>query len=75
MQIEKLVETINSIQIRNDRTPLKAFSAEVRLREDLGFDSLDLAELTAKIDHEFGVDIFSAGNVFTLSDILSRLEK
>ena len=47
---------------------MKQISADTDLRTDLGFDSLDLAELTARIEAEFDVDI-------KISDILEKISK
>ena len=46
-----------------------------RLREDYGFTSFDLAELTVKIEDEFDVDIFEDGLVNTVGEIIAKLEK
>lgn len=50
-------------------------SGETDLRTDLGFDSLDLAELTARIEAEYDVDIFEDGIVFKISDIWEKISK
>lgn len=57
------------------RKPNEAYSADLRLREDLGFDSLELAVLTAKIEADFGVDIFADGIVRTVGDIETKLAR
>lgn len=44
-----------------------------KLRDDLGFDSLRLAQLTVEVEDEFDVDIFEEGNVETIQDILNKL--
>jgi len=44
------------------------------LRNDLGFDSLDLAELTVKIEDIFDVDIFENRIVDTLQEIEKEIE-
>ncbi len=49
--------------------------ANADIKRDLGFDSLDLAELTARIEAEFDVDIFEDGIVFKISDILEKISK
>jgi acyl carrier protein len=46
-----------------------------RLREDLGLDSVDLAELTARLDYEFGVDVFADGPVHTVGEVLAKVER
>lgn len=54
---------------------VKPISVDTRLREDLGFTSFDLAELTVKIEDEFDVDIFEDGLVATVGEILEKLSK
>lgn len=49
--------------------------ANADLKRDSGFNSLDLAELTARIEAEFDVDIFEDGIVFKISDILEKISK
>ncbi len=44
-----------------------------RLREDLGLDSFNLAELTVHIEEEFDVDIFEDGIVNTVEEIYLKL--
>ena len=46
-----------------------------KLRNDLGFDSFDLAELTVIIEEEFNVDIFEDGLVENISEIIKSLFK
>lgn len=46
---------------------------EQQLKEDLNFDSFDLAELTVKIEEEFGVDIFEDGLVNSVHEIYAKL--
>lgn len=47
---------------------------ETRLREDLGMNSFNLAELTVHIEDEFDIDIFENGIVNTVSEILEKLQ-
>lgn len=44
------------------------------LRNDLRFDSLDLAELTARIEKAFQVDVFEDGLITTIKDIKVKLK-
>ncbi len=39
----------------------------------MGFDSMDLAVLTARIDEEYGVDIFESGIIDTVKEIKQKL--
>ncbi len=45
------------------------------LRDDLGLDSLDLAELTVRIEDEFGIDIFSNGLINNVGQISEQLKR
>lgn len=73
--MDKLLDIINIILKNRGKPTQKQISADTDLRTDLGFDSLDLAELTARIEAEFDVDIFEDGIVFKISDILGKISK
>ena len=45
----------------------------VNLRNELGLDSLELAELTVRLEDRFGVDIYADGLVNTLGEVLEKL--
>jgi acyl carrier protein len=45
----------------------------MRLRKDLGLDSLELAVLTVKIEAAAGIDIFENGLVDTVGQVAKRL--
>jgi acyl carrier protein len=68
-----LLSVVNQVQANKRRPPVAVLSPQTRLREDLGFDSLDLAELTVRLEEAFGVDIFAAGVVRTAGEIEARL--
>ena len=46
----------------------------MHLRNDIGFDSLDFAELTVRIEAEYNIDIFEDGIVNTVGEIVKKLE-
>lgn len=71
---EKLLSIINSIKKNKFEDTVSEISPEQRLREDLNFDSFDLAELTVKIEEEFGVDIFENGLISTVDEIFKKLQ-
>jgi len=56
-------------------SPLNSLEYDSSMRNDLGMDSLDLAELTVRIEDEFGVDIFEDGMVDTVQQILDKINK
>ena len=72
--MEKLATIINSIRSKKDLTPLNKIPADFTLRYDLALDSLDLAELTVRIEDEYGVDIFEDGFIRTVGEILEKLK-
>ena len=43
------------------------------LRDELGFDSLALAELAVRLEDEFDVDVFEDGLVHTIEEILEKV--
>ncbi|MDN5325250.1 MAG: acyl carrier protein [Thermosipho sp. (in: thermotogales)] len=60
---EKVLKIINKILEKKGKEPLGELKPEISLRNDLDMDSLDLAELTVRIEDEFGIDIFEGGIV------------
>lgn len=73
--MDRLLDIINIILKNREKPTLDKISGETDLRTDLGFDSLDLAELTARIEAEYNVDIFEDGIVFKISDIWEKISK
>ena len=71
--MNNLLEIINRVLDSNDMNPLVHVADSMNLKDDLGFDSFMLAELTVEIEEETGVDIFKDGIVFTIEDILKKL--
>ena len=70
---EKLLNISNSIKINKFEDAVLELNPEQMLREDLNFDSFDLAELTVKIEEEFGIDIFEDGLVNSVNEIYAKL--
>ena len=73
--MDKLLEIINIIKDNKDEKKLTNLTEEMNLREDIGFDSLDLAELTVRIEKEFDVDVFEDGLVNTIQEIIEKIKK
>lgn len=71
--IENLQKIIKSIKERKAEQFADEITAATSLRDDLHFDSFDLAELTVRIESEFGVDVFEDGIVYTVGEILKKL--
>lgn len=66
--------SINLIREHKGMESLNEISINCLLRDDLGFTSFDLAELTVRIEDEFDIDIFEDGIVSTVGDILNKLK-
>ncbi|MEI6695838.1 MAG: phosphopantetheine-binding protein [Bacteroidota bacterium] len=73
--IPQLLSLINTVLINRGKNTVTAISEDTELRTDLGFDSLDLAELTVRIEAAFDVDIFEEGILNTVGEILEKIEK
>lgn len=71
----KLLSVINQVLENKLRPPVLELHPGLRLREDLGFESLDLAELTVRIEEKFGVDVFADGLVNTVGEIEAKIRK
>ncbi len=73
--IEKILEIVNVIREKNSKPLLNEINFNDKLRSDLGLDSLDLAELTVRIEKEFGIDIFEDGIIETVEEIIKKIEQ
>jgi acyl carrier protein len=71
----KILEIINKIRINNQLDQLSQINETDDLRNDIGLNSFDLAELTVCIEDEFNVDVFENGLVSTIGDIYILLKK
>ena len=71
--MDKLLEIINLMRLNKGYAPVTNLHPEMSLRTDIGFDSLDLAELTVRIEKEFGIDIFEDNIIFTIGEVLQKL--
>lgn len=69
----KLKAIVNQIRVDAGLDALDKISEEHRLRDDLGLDSFQLAELTVHIEEEFGVDVFADGLVNTIGEIQDKI--
>ena len=72
-QAQMLLDKINQVLVESGREPVSALRDDMRLRKDLGLDSLELAVLTVKIEAATGIDIFENGLVDTVGEVAKRL--
>lgn len=70
-----LLDIINTVLKNRGKSELSEITNDLHLRNDIGFESLDLAELTARIEAEYDIDIFEDGIVFTVGEIVEKLNK
>jgi acyl carrier protein len=72
---EEVKKIINKILERKEKEPLKELNYDLSLRNDLDMDSLDLAELTVRIEDVFGIDVFEDGIIDTIGEIMEKINK
>ncbi len=72
--INSILGIVNEIRVSKGMSIFDSISELDRLREDYGFTSFDLAELTVKIEDEYDIDIFEDGLVNTVGEILAKLD-
>jgi acyl carrier protein len=65
------------IVARRFKQPAEAFDRHARFREDLGADSLDLFELTCRLEEELGLVIpdHAISELRTLADVMEYLKE
>ncbi len=71
---QSLLANLNIVLESSQRSVLQTLRPEYRLQQDLGLDSLELAELSVRLEAETGVDVFRDGLVSTVGDVIQRLE-
>jgi acyl carrier protein len=69
----KLLEIINKVLDSNGCDTMVDISDDMNLKNDIGFDSFMLAELTVEIEEVYNIDIFKDTLVFTVGDIKKKL--
>lgn len=72
---EKILEIINYVLEKNDKEKIERFNMNLSLRNDLKLDSLDLAELTVRIEDEFDVDIFEDDIIDSLEEVIAIIRR
>jgi acyl carrier protein len=66
---KNLEDIISDLLESNGKTTSGVYLDETDLVNDLGFDSLELAELTVIIEEEYGIDIFEHKIIRTVGEI------
>jgi acyl carrier protein len=70
-----LFEIIKQLQIDSGIEPSTVINDDDDLINDLGFDSLNLAELTVIIEDEYGVDIFEKKIIRKIYEIKQQINE
>jgi acyl carrier protein len=70
---EQLLIIINEVLEGKGSTKIKSIFETDKLRDDIGLDSFDLAELTVRVEEAFDVDIFEDGIIEVISEILNKI--
>jgi len=73
-KIEILRDIINQVCENNSKQKILWLHPSTNLRDEIGLDSFDLAELTVRIEMKFGIDVFESGIVLTVGEILNKLD-
>ena len=71
----ELKKIINEIREDAGRDQVTDIIDQSNLREDLEFDSLELAVLTVRLEARFRVDVFEDGMVQTVGEVLQKISK
>jgi len=60
---------------KEDESPVETIDDSLSLTSDLGLDSLDLAEMTVRLEDEYGVDVFEDDVVDEIGEVLNKLDQ
>ena len=71
---KKILQIINKVLENNSQKKVESIDSETNLWNDIGLDSLGLAELTVLIEAEFDIDIFENGIITTVGEIFEKLK-
>jgi acyl carrier protein len=69
----KVIKIIKDIRSKKNLERVENLDGKLKLTEDLGLNSFDLAELTVKIEDEFGVDIFEDEGAENVRQIMKKI--
>jgi acyl carrier protein len=71
--LDSLLIIFNTVLENNGKAQLNELKGDMDLRDDIGFDSLALAEITVRIESKYGIDIFDESIVTNVDEIIQRL--
>ncbi|MBE7078248.1 MAG: acyl carrier protein [Clostridiales bacterium] len=72
-----MLEKVQALLAEALNLPVEKVTADSKIVEDLGADSLDVVELLSQLEDEFGVVIpdEEVENLVTVGDVASEIEK
>ncbi|MBQ8685231.1 MAG: acyl carrier protein [Clostridia bacterium] len=72
-----MLEKIQGMLAEALNLPLEKVTADAKIVEDLGADSLDVVELLSRLEDEYGIMIpdEEVENLVTVADVAAELEK
>ena len=72
-----MLEKIQEMLAEELNLPVSKVTADAKIVEDLGADSLDVVELLSRLEDEFGITIpdEDVENLITVGDVAAELEK
>lgn len=73
--MEELLIIINTVLNNRGKVVIETINKTTHLRNDIGLDSLDLAELTVRIEAKYDIDIFDDGIVNTVGEIFNKINQ
>ena len=66
---DEILDIVNEVLNNADKSQVDGVDRETSLTNDLGMESIDLAELTVRIEDRYGVDVFEDGTIDTIGEI------
>jgi len=74
-EYEFLKSVINDIlQEKDNASTVDSLNDGLSLTNDLGLDSLDLAEMTVRLEDEYGIDVFEEDVVDEIGEVVEKLD-
>ena len=72
---EFLKSIINDIlEEKDNASTINSINDSMSLTNDLGLDSLDLAEMTVRLEDKYGIDVFEEDVVDEIGEVLEKLD-
>jgi acyl carrier protein len=72
---ERVKSIINTVKTNNGKEAQEVINKDMSLTSDLGFTSLELAELTVRIESDFGVDVFEDRVIDKVEEIYLKIDE